>query len=82
MSFNIFFFFNADDKAAGDSVCHLCFCVVPICGGLCSLPKQHSILREPLNNLCVEGRAKTSIIPFYREKRIKVLKFNILRTRP
>lgn len=58
-----------DDKAACDQVFSLCSYVAHICGGLCSLPKHHHILCEPLNNLCTEGRAKISIFPFYRKKK-------------
>lgn len=46
--------------------------------GVC-LPKQHPVLGEPLSNLCTEGRAENSILPFHRDKRVEVLTFNTLR---
>lgn len=67
-----------DDKAAYDEVFNLRSYVAHICGGLCSLPKHHHILCEPLNNLCTEGRAKISIFPFYRKKKEETLKFKCI----
>lgn len=46
-----------------------------ICEGLCSLPKYHHILYEPLDNLCIEVMAKINIFYFTGGIKKKILKF-------